>query len=242
MAEDVPKDATFDLYEQRYSLFPPHDFFDDRHHHSLGPPPYRPHEPDSMCFMAGTRIKAPLGEINVEDLKPGDLVLTKDGRMMPVRWIGRQTVLRRFVDETRLPVRLKAGALGENTPSRDLLVSDQHALFVDGILIQAGALINGSTVMREFEVSEIFVFYHIELDEHLLVLAENVPAETFVDNVDRTRFDNWHEYEALYPTGKNVGEMPYPRAKAARQVPDVIRARLAKRAAEISNDNRISAA
>jgi len=192
--------------------------------------------------MAGTRILAPSGEVNVEDLKPGDLVLTTDGRAVPVRWLGRQTVLRGFADETSLPVRVKAGALDENVPSRDLLVSHQHALFVDGVLVQAGALINGSTVVREFDVPETFVFYHIEIDDHSLVLAENTPAETFVDNVDRSRFDNWHEYEALYPNGKNVEEMPYPRAKAARQVPSAIRARLAKRAAGNFRADTVSAA
>ena len=82
----------------------------------------------------------------------------------------------------------------------------------------------------------------LETDNHSLVLAENTPAETFVDNVDRSRFDNWHEYKALYPADKNVEEMSYPRAKAARQVPSTIRARLAKRAAEILRADTVSAA
>jgi hypothetical protein len=183
-----------------------------------------------VCFLSGTRILTSSSEVNVEDLKSGNLVLTADGRAVPVRWIGRQTVLRAFADESSLPVRVKAGALDENVPSRDLLVSQQHALFVDGILVQAGALINGTTIARERDVPGRFVFYHIELDDHSLVLAERTPAETFVDNVDRANFDNWHEYEALYPEGKAVPEMPYPRAKAHRQVPRAIRVRLAERA------------
>ncbi len=183
-----------------------------------------------VCFMSGTCILAPSGEMNVEDLKSGDLVLTADGRAVPVRWIGRQTVLRAFAGETSLPVRIKKSALDENIPSRDLLVSQQHALFVDGILIQAGALINGTTIVRERDVAGKFVFYHVELDDHSLILAERTPAETFVDNVDRANFDNWREYEALYPEGKAILEMPYPRAKAYRQVPGAIRGRLAERA------------
>ena len=55
----------------------------------------------------------------------------------------------------------------------------------------------------------------------------------FVDNVDRLHFDNWAEYEALYPDGKPVKELPYPRAKAHRQVPPDIRVRMAERALEI---------
>ena len=183
-----------------------------------------------VCFMAGTRISTQASKINVEDLKVGDVVLTAGGRAVPVRWIGRQTVAPFFAGELSLPVRIKAGALEENLPSRDLLVSHDHALFVDGILIQAGALINGTSIVRERDVPKTFVYYHVEVEDHSLILAENVPAETFVDNVDRARFDNWNEYQALYPDGKNIEELPYPRAKARRQVPVTVRARLGDRA------------
>jgi len=197
---------------------------------------------DPQCFAAGTGILTSTGEVKVEDLKVGYPVLTADGRSAWIRWIGRQTVLRAFADETTLPVRIGAGALDENVPRNDLLVSERHALFVDGVLIQAGALVNGTTIVRERDVPSKFVFYHIELDDHSLVLAENTPAETFVDNVDRARFDNWHEYEALYPMGKSIEEMPYARAKSARQVPAVIRAKLAERAARMQVTDMVSAA
>ena len=52
----------------------------------------------------------------------------------------------------------------------------------------------------------------------LLILAENTPAATFVDQVDRLNFDNWAEHEALYRDGKPINELPYPRAKSHRQV------------------------
>jgi hypothetical protein len=106
-------------------------------------------------------------------------------------------------------------------------------LLVGEVLIQAGALVNGTSVVRETNVPEIYTYYHLELDDHALILAENVPAETFVDNVDRLGFDNWAEHEALYPQGKPVVEMPYPRAKAHRQVPQRLRARLADRGAKL---------
>ena len=84
--------------------------------------------------------------------------------------------------------------------------------------------------MRETRVPATFVYYHVELDDHSLILAENAPAETFVDNVDRMGFDNWDEHEALYPAGRPIDEMPYPRAKARRQVPQSVRAALDGRA------------
>jgi hypothetical protein len=186
------------------------------------------------CFYAGTMIRTPDGEAAVESLKAGDLVLTADGAAKKINWLGRQTVSTFFADPMRvLPIRIKAGALAENVPARDLLVSPDHALFVDGVLIQAGALVNGLSIVRETHVPRAFTYFHIEIDDHSLILAENAPAETFVDNVERLRFDNWSEFEALYPQGKTVEELPYPRAKAARQVPVYIRVALADRAQKI---------
>jgi hypothetical protein len=128
------------------------------------------------------------------------------------------------------PIRIKAGALTDNVPSRDCLLSPDHAVLVDGALIQAGALVNGTSIIRETNVQPIFTYYHVEVDDHSLILAENTPAETFVDNVDRLAFDNWAEHQALYPEGKSINELPYPRAKAHRQVPVNIRVMLAERA------------
>ena len=104
----------------------------------------------ASCFCAGVRVATPAGEVAVETLRRGDLVTTPDGRAVPVSWVGVQTVSRRFADPLRvLPIRVRAGALGENVPSRDLLLSPDHGLFVDGILIQAGALVNGASITRE---------------------------------------------------------------------------------------------
>jgi hypothetical protein len=176
-------------------------------------------------------IRTPDGEVAVETLAPGDLVMTTDDVAKPVAWLGKQTVSMVFADPLRsLPIRVKAGALDENVPARDLLISPDHALLVDGVLIHAGALVNGTSILRETAVPQVFVYYHVELDDHSLILAENAPAETFVDNIDRLNFDNWAEHEALYPEGKPIVELPYPRAKARRQVPVDIRVALAERA------------
>jgi len=188
-----------------------------------------------ICFMAGTMIATPSGETPIETLQRGDLVMTMDGRAMPVSWLGKQTVSALFADPLRSwPIRVRAGALGQNVPSRDLLLSPCHALLVEEVLIQAGALVNGMSIVLETHVPEVFTYYHVELDDHSLILAENTPAETFVDNIDRMKFDNWAEHEALYPDGKPIEEMPYPRAKARRQVPMSVRASLDERANMIS--------
>ena len=183
-----------------------------------------------ICFMPGTLISTPNGSRPVETLGRGDLVLTADGRTSPVRWIGRQTVSVLFGDPLRmLPIRIKASALADNMPSRDLLLSPDHAILINDVLISAGALVNGTSIIREINVPETFTYYHVELDDHSLILAHNVPSETFIDNVERLSFDNWKEHEALYPEGKPIVEMRYPRAKAQRQVPRAIREMLAQR-------------
>jgi hypothetical protein len=188
-------------------------------------------EIDVTCFMAGTMIGTPEGEAAVETLRHGDLVLTADGRALPVVWLGRQTVSTVFGDSARvLPIRIKAGALADNVPARDLLISPDHAVLIDGFLAQAAALVNGVSITRETAVPSIFTYYHIELEEHALILAENTPAESFVDNVERMRFDNGAEHLALYPEGKGIGELAYPRAKSLRQTPAQLRLNLAERA------------
>ena len=188
----------------------------------------------ALCFMAGTLIRTPDREVVVESLKRGDRVLTQDGRIATVDWLGVQTISMRFADELRVrPIRIRAGAIAENMPSRDLLVSPDHAILVEGALIQAGALVNGTSIVRETNVPLTFTYYHVEVEDHSLILAENTPAETFVDNVDRLAFDNWAEHEALYPNGKPITELPFPRAKSHRQVPVSTRVMLAARAGAI---------
>jgi len=195
-----------------------------------------------ICFFAGTRIATPAGEVAVETLRAGDLVLTSDGDPRPVVWLGRQTVSRTFADPARvLPIRIAAGALGENQPVRDLLVSPDHALLIDGVLVHAAALVNGTTIRRDAAVPTLFTYYHVELADHSLVLAEGVPAETFIDSAGRLAFDNWHEHVAARPDGASITELPLPRAKSQRQVPPAARARIAERARSLLGADAVAA-
>ncbi len=181
-----------------------------------------------VCFLAGTRIATPCGSAAIENLRIGDLVLTADGHAAPVRFVGRQTVASTFTDPLRtFPIRIAAGALGEGLPARDLLVSPDHALLLDGVLVQAGALVNDTTIVREAEMPARFTYFHVELADHALILAEGVPAETFVDNVTRRRFDNFADYAVRYgDEAAMIAEMDQPRVKSARQLPKALRARL----------------
>jgi hypothetical protein len=188
---------------------------------------------NAMCLAEGTHVATPDGERPVESLAIGDVVLTTEGGVRPVRWIGRQTIVTAFADPLRSwPVRVSAGALGEGVPHRPLLLSPDHALLIDGLLVQAGALVNATTIVRVSDPPERFTYFHVELEDHALILAEGAPAETFVDTLTRRRFDNYADYEARFggETGA-IAEMPAPRIKSKRQVPRHILARLDARAA-----------
>ena len=190
-------------------------------------------DPFVVCFLAGTHIATPKGQRTVEKLAIGELVLTASGDVRPVRWIGHKTIVSRFADPLKAyPIRIAAGALGAELPARDLLVSPDHALLVDGALVQAGALVNGMSITRHTPADERFTWFHIELEDHALVLAEGAPAETYVDNVTRRRFDNYAEFAALYGDDDvaAIPELDLPRVKSARQLAPATRARLAVRA------------
>ena len=81
---------------------------------------------------------------------------------------------------------------------RDLYVSPGDALFIDGVLVSAGQLVNGASIQPCAEIDPI-AYVHIELDFHDVILAEGAPAETFVDFECRGMFANAHEFAALYP-------------------------------------------
>ena len=190
----------------------------------------------TVCFLAGTVISCPGGARPIEDLAVGDLVVTADGDVRPVRFVGRQTVATMFADPLRTrPIRIAAGALGAGLPIRDLCVSPDHALFIGGALVQAGALVDGAAIAPMTDLPERFTYFHVELADHSLILAEGVPAETFVDNVTRRRFDNYADYEALYGEhAPSIAEMALPRVKSARQVPRAVRMRQSRRGLQLS--------
>lgn len=173
----------------------------------------------------------------MDALRPGDLVLTADGRAVPVRWIGQQTVATLFADPLRsLPVRIAAGALGEGLPRRDLLVSPGHAIGLGDCIAEAGALVNGTSIRREPRTTlpARFTWYHVELAEHALILAEGAPAESFVDSASPERFDNAAERTALLGNDvPPIPEMDLPRVRSARQLPRDARDQLDRIAAEL---------
>lgn len=181
-----------------------------------------------LCFLEGTMIATPDGEKPVEDLRAGDVVLTADGGTTTVEWLGEQPVETRLSNPAKVnPIRIRAGALGENVPARDLLVSPDHAIGIGGYLVNASALVNGSTVTREAQMpGKGFTYFHVETGTHELLLAEGCPAESYVDFIGRDAFVNGAERG----DAPAIPEMAAPRISAARHLPPAIRETLARQA------------
>ncbi len=170
---------------------------------------YGPYGADDVeiiaCYCRGTHVLTPTGEVTVENFKIGDHVVTYSGTHRPVKWIGRRSYASRFAalnPDTR-PVRISKDALAEGIPGRDLWVSPGHAMFLNGMLIPAQALVNGRSVVRA-ETVDVVEYFHLELETHDVILAESAPSETFVDDDNRGVFHNAAEYHALYPHGPRV--------------------------------------
>lgn len=185
---------------------------------------------DVKCFLTGTRILTKTGEVAVENLKIGDRIRTADGKLESVKWIGRQTIQ---PDRVKSPLRgypvlIKAGALGHNLPCRDLYVSPCHSLLIEGLLIDAGALVNDLSIVYT-QPSETFVYYHVELERHALLVAEGASAESYLPQKEtHEEYDNSDEYEALHPHGNNVMLLPmdYPRVSSKNKVPRFVAQKL----------------
>ena len=154
----------------------------------------------ATCYAAGTRILTPRGEIAVERLREGDLVQTVSGRAQPIDWIGHRRVdFRRHPNRHRvLPVRIAAHAFGPNQPRRELLLSPDHAVFVEDVLIPIRHLINGTTV-AQIERRQAITYYHIELPRHDVLLANGMPAESYLEAGARDAFANGGGAMQLHP-------------------------------------------
>ncbi len=190
-----------------------------------------------FCFLPGTRILTPSGQVAVETLKIGDALVTRFGGIRKLKWIGIQRYAGRFLvnNPDMMPVCIKAGALGDDLPLRDLYVSAGHSMLVDGNLILAKNLVNGITVIQEAP-PELVEYYALEFEVHDCVIAEGTFSESYADAPGfRNRFHNAAQFHALYPdyVEPEALQLCAPRPESGPELDAVLRP-LAARAASLT--------
>ena len=144
-----------------------------------------------ICFTPSTLIRTPGGDRRVEDLVPGDLVLTRDAGPQEIRWISGQ-----YISGARLhamphlrPVRLRNDALGLGRPEGDLLVSPDHKVLVSGpraqdmyncdeVLVAAKDMVNDLNIIVDHGVRDLR-YIHLMFERHQILWAAGVPCESY---------------------------------------------------------------
>jgi hypothetical protein len=144
-----------------------------------------------ICFTPGTRILTPQGARLIEDLRPGDLLQTKDNGAQEILWRGsrRMTGARLYAMPHLRPIRFRADALGQGRPEDDLLVSPQHRMLLQGhaaaalfntdeVLVAAEDLVNDHSIMVDMTAREV-TYIHLLLDQHNIIFANGMETESF---------------------------------------------------------------
>jgi hypothetical protein len=151
------------------------------------------------CFLAGTRIAMAHGDVPVEELAVDNLVRNQDNNLVPIKWVGyRRIDCRRHPTPRDVwPVRVRGDSFGTGMPHRDLWLSPDHAVFVGDVLIPIKHLTNGTSI-EQVPMDEV-AYYHIELPQHDVLLAEGLPVESYLDTGDRFNFENGSGPLALHP-------------------------------------------
>jgi hypothetical protein len=167
---------------------------------------------DVVCFAAGTRILTPTGERAVETLAAGEPVLTLSGEALcaqPIRWVGHRRIDLTTHPRPHLvaPIRVKRGAFANNTPSADLVLSPDHAVFADGKLVAIRQLVNGATIRQETNWASV-EYFHVELDAHSILLAEGLATESYLDTGNRGFFANSGAPLILHPDLTDESDCP----------------------------------
>jgi hypothetical protein len=164
--------------------------------------PDGPGNGNTHCFGRGTLISTARGEVPVEELQVGEQVLTTNG-LLPIKWIGCQTMRKNGAASWHpgvLPIRVSRFAIDDQTPRRDLYLSPNHCLLIDGVLIPVKYLVNESTIVVDSaaKAAEAIEYFSVELYRHGVIFAEGTAVETFQYTGFQIEWDNLADYQDRY--------------------------------------------
>lgn len=163
-----------------------------------------------VCYAKGTLILSKNGFIPIENLKIGDKIITngkiynnkfilKDSKIQTkyLLWVSRFKV--KNLNSNSRPVCIKKNAFGQNCPFKDLYVSPNHSLLLNGKMTIAKDIINGTTIYQDYECNDI-EYYHLEFDSHSAICANGILAESYLESNNRYIFEN---VEKIRPNNNN---------------------------------------
>lgn len=187
----------------------------------------------ALCFVEGSRVRTVRGDVAVETLIVGDIAVTSSGRCRRIIWTGcrRLTSFDGKLPFDTWPIRILRGAFGPDLPRVDLRLSPGHPVLIahddhgeGGVLVPAMCLINGTSIERV--PVESVTYWHVELDQHDILVADGLPVESYIDLGSRAWFEDQSdsplENPDFVPTGRNgrcrpvVTEGPLVEAERAR--------------------------
>lgn len=195
-----------------------------------------------ICFLAGSMIATPNGVVAVENIRRGDEVLTfVNGvtHVRPVVWAGmaQATVNPALPDDMAgYPVRILADAIAPGVPYQDLLVTAEHGIFANGMLVPARMLVNGSSIFFDRSITE-YAYYHVETAEHSIIMANGMLTESYLDTGNRRNFVSDGNVVTIGAKAKSWAEHAAVPLGTARHVVEPIWRVLAARAPEVAGHN-----
>ncbi|GBD57193.1 Hint domain-containing protein [Gluconobacter wancherniae] len=147
------------------------------------------------CFLPGTLIATDEGDSPVEQVLVGDFVSATVGDQKVSReviWVGSNHVQVRpelSDDRAGYPVRILKNAISENVPFKDMLITSEHCLCIDGNFIPARMLVNGISIFYDKTITS-YDYYHIETAEHSVITADGMLTESYLDTGNRKSFQS----------------------------------------------------
>ena len=185
---------------------------------------------DTHCFLRGTTIRTTCGDRKIEELAQaiccrvflaGHVLFNGSAAIRLKRVIQPRAGLERV-----LPIRIARSALCDDVPHADLYVTQTHAVLVDGVLVAAGNLVNGTTITR-YDAAELdrLEYFNIKLPRHDVIYAEGAPCETLLE-VDESAV-NFAEYLRQYGPPRIKDAWCAPRVGFGRRIEIQLRFRSA---------------
>lgn len=182
--------------------------------------------------LAGSaNVRTPCGQRRIENVRPGDLIVTRDNGLQAVRMIWTRTVTQAEIaaDPSLAPVRLKPRAVGPMMPQRDLLVAAAHRILVPGYrladmpdtrscLIAARDIAGASDKAFIDKTIPEMAFYNLVFAEHQVFTANGLPVESYLPSkatVKELDKDVSRDIAALFaPDAESAPGYPAPRYTA----------------------------